>query len=53
MHMKDLSIKTLAAELGVHPNSVGQAIKYGMNARVLALVCERLELSAPPMEASK
>lgn len=50
LYLKGLTTKSLAEELGVHPTSVRMAINFGQNAKVLARICERLEI-APPTEA--
>ncbi len=50
MHMRDLSIRKLAAEFGVHPNSVWMAINHCTCPSVLERVCERLNITPPVYE---
>lgn len=47
LHMRGITAKSLAAQLGVHPSSVYDAISSGRNRRVLLGVCKILELQPP------
>lgn len=47
LHLKGLTARALAKELGVHVNSVHNAINLGVNRNVLDRVCKRLEIKAP------